>query len=157
MDLCLHLSSESLVTYVTHRRTYYFAYSCLLIVNPDLEWKRQILWWYLGRSLLQKGYVEKPSCYWEVNSMINMVLALIILNSYLPNITMLIFGNGNHSFIYYPTWLPSTLASVKINTLEILKLSSKYSWIVLSSFSRWLISKSRIFSDRHDIIKIFFK
>jgi hypothetical protein len=35
MDLYLHLSSESLVTYVTHRRTYYFAYSCLLIVNPD--------------------------------------------------------------------------------------------------------------------------
>ena len=39
MDLCLHLSSESLVTYVTHRRTYYFAYSCLLIVNLDFMLK----------------------------------------------------------------------------------------------------------------------
>ena len=35
---------------------------------------------YLGGNVLEKTYVEKPSCYWEVNSIINNVLIWTILN-----------------------------------------------------------------------------
>ena len=35
---------------------------------------------YLGGNVLEKSYVEKPSCYWEVNSINNNVLIWTILN-----------------------------------------------------------------------------
>ena len=36
---CHHLSSELLVTYATYRKTCYFAYTCLLFMNPDFSLK----------------------------------------------------------------------------------------------------------------------
>ena len=36
---------------------------------------------YLGGNVLEHTYVEKPSCYWEVNSIINNVLICTILNA----------------------------------------------------------------------------
>jgi len=46
--------------------------------------------------------------------------------SYLPNITVMVFGKWNHSFIYKPNWLPSALASVNIKPWSIYRNTTKW-------------------------------
>ena len=47
--------------------------------------------------------------------------------SYLPNITVLVFGKWNHSFIHKPNWHSSALASVNIKPWSIYRNTTKWS------------------------------
>jgi hypothetical protein len=77
--------------------------------------------------ILQPPLLPQPQPLWMQYFMLYTITASRNYNtSYLPNITVLVFGKWNHSFIHKPSWLSSVLASINIKPWSIYRNTTKW-------------------------------
>jgi hypothetical protein len=78
------------VTYATYRKTCYFAYSCLLIMNPDFSLKyynrlnaARIAFFYITQHLCQRSFYKIFVKFRNSNTnVLNIVLIIVNINKH---------------------------------------------------------------------------